>query len=615
MTALWILGVLGPPPFGAAPALAAPTLTVQIDKESVALGDSVRLRLRAVTDRSSGGRAELKAPQLNGWALVGQSESTRDDRRRGVKSTRITLTLQAEKSGTLVIPPFELITPTKTVRSKQLTIEVRDGGLAKPTAPAAPGVRPPPRPLPPGTPQPGTLQPGQTQSGGDPQDAPPAADAAPDEAVFLRWEVDRDSMWLGEQVDAKLYIYIRDGIAVRDFEVGKIDLTGFWTEENKLPRRRSSWQVVGGLRFERQTVAHYTLYPLRAGTRQLPEVSAEMLVRRAGRFGGPRSRITRAAQAVPLEVKALPTTGRPRGFAGPAVGRIRLQATLDQSQIKGDGGVQLSVVTRVDGLVQNVPEVALPELPQWKVFPSTSETRTDERAGKKLGVRRQTWLLRPLESGRLQVPALRLPYFDPKTGRYAVARSRPATVRVDGEPTATADAPEAEAPEALALRPIRPEIDATARPMNSVGVWFELTLFGAPLLFLLGIGLDRMRRHRDATAGSRAARNAARSAREQLAEFKRDMRDPRAGYSAIAKVLVTYLETRFEAPFNGLTRDQIGAALRARSVDEGAIQAMLDELDACDFARFAQTADAADGLPRAADRAIEAVDGVEGSLG
>ncbi len=571
-----------------AAAWADASLRVEADPQTVQLGEAVTVRIRARTEGDARAQIELSAPDLADWDLSGQSESTRVDGFRGTRTTTITLNLRPKRAGRLTIGAFTLKVPGAPLESDPITITVADGGVANPQAPATPGQAP----------------------GSD------DAERAPDEVVFLRWEVDGQSVWLGQQLDARLYVYVREGIGIRDFKVGEIDLTGFWNEQHKQDRRPRTRRIdIGGLRFERQEVARYTLFPLRAGAQPLPAVGAEMVVRRMRVFGGPRSLINRTAAAVPITVKPLPVEGRPAGFSGPAVGRTRLTASVDQRRIDASQGVQLTVVTRVDGLVQNVPPVTLPPMPDFKVFPAGDDTRTTRRAGQMTGVRRQTWLLRPNRGGRLALPRFELPYFDPDTGRYAVARTPRLTVEVQGEPGVEAPAERPAGEQGPGLRDIRAEVDPAAEARGGLGAWFPAVLAGAPLLFALGWLGERWRARRDATAGSRAARTAARDARLALERIGRKAGGDRAGYSAVARVIVEYLERRFGAPFNGLTRDATREALRARGVGDGAIERLLEELDACDFARFAPAADAASGLASAAGRAADAIDAVEREVG
>lgn len=564
-------------------ALAAPTLSVRPDRTETVLGNPITLTIRASND--TGESMDLAAPPLDDWAIVGRQQSTRVDGIRGTRVLSLQLTLQPRRTGELTIGAFAI---GSAQRSAPINITVKDADLGLPDTPAGQG---------------------DTADEDAPEAGSGGADRPPDEVVFFRWEVDDVAVWLGEQLDARLVMYVRRGLSTRNVEIGDIDLTGFWTEGRESEgRRRGRMVTVGGLRFERHELFRYSLFPLRAGEVSLPAVGIELLARRQALFSG-YSRLDRRAEAVPLEVRRLPPAGRPAGFAGPTVGRTRLTARVGEQQIKGDEGTELVVITRIDGLIQNVPPIELPELEDFTVFPAGDDTRRDKRRGKLLGVRSQRWLLRPKREGKLTIPAFELPWFDPQRGTYDVARTAPLTVQVSGAPTAIIEDGASAARSELALRDVG-AVDPDAEPAAGLGPWFDAALFGAPAVFLLGLGVERARRRRDATAGSRAAKTAARDAARRLTDIKRKP-DGRAGYAAIAKVIIDYLEARFGRPFNGLTRDAIRAELRARGVSEATADALLEELDAADFARFAPSADAERTLLAAADRATTAVATVE----
>ncbi|MCA9538543.1 MAG: protein BatD [Myxococcales bacterium] len=573
MTARALLALVVVALFGAGPAAAQDTsLYVTADRDSLRLGETVEVRVKVASNSMRQGDTQLEAPPLDDWTVIGQSRSERIDGFRGNRTTEILLTLEPTHAGTLSIGAFTATDRTGAqTRSKPLVINVADD--------------------------------------------PASAVTAPDPLAFLRWEVDRTDVWLGEQIDARLYIYARDSVQLRDVDPGKIDLTGFWNEENPRTNRPRGERVrFGEQRFVRLELVHYTLFPLRAGAQMLPGVKATLTMVQ----GFSRSaNVERQAEPVAITVKALPTASRPARFGGPAVGSTSLKAKVDHNRVKGDEGVTLTIETRIDGLIQNVPELELPKTDDFTVFPSTAEVRTDRRGGRIVGVRTQTWLLRPRKAGRLIIPATSLPYFDPTGGVYRTAESTPQTVLVQGEPTAEAgpDAPEAQGADGPPpLHDLRPEISLEPATGGGPGLWLWAALFGAPLLFI-GLWLaERARDRRAATAGSRAARTAAKRAAEALERAAKLRDDPRRGYSDVARALLTYLETRFARPFNGLTRDQIGAALRELGVPAAAVRPLLEELDACDFARFAPMSDAASGLAEACARAQRAVTAIEGSL-
>lgn len=569
---------------GLAPCLAwaAPSLDVSVDRTAVALGDRLTLTATLLSDRAAFGGPRLQEPQLDGFAVVGRMSFSSFDSRARQNQLKLQLTLSPLKAGQLTIGAFRYPDPSGPVTSEpvRITVTAPSGG-GGPTPGAAPGTA-------------------------DPNGAAaPDAEQAPDRLAFLRWEIDTTDLWLGQQVRARLNLYVNRQVSVRNFNASDINPQGFWTQD-RAQRDRPKLVQLGNEVFTREALWDQHIFPIRAGTLTLPAVDATMLLSSRGLGRRQTQEVTRRVEAVPLTVKRLPTDGRPANFSGPAVGQVRIEAASNGSKVKAEDGLQLTVTTRVDGLIQNVPAIELPSLDGLKVFPPSETTNTSVRGDSVVGIRRQTWLLRPTRTGRLQIPALTLPYFDPATGRYATARSRPVWLTVTGQP-ATDAAPDsaaaaaASAPDGPALRTIRkaPTLESTAAgpAYRHPLLWLAAVL---PPLALLGLILaGRVRRQRASTAGSRAARNAAKVATEALGRAGKAA--PRAAYTTLAQTLERYLETRFAQPFKGLTHAGLTERLTGLGVREETAAAAIHELENCDFARFAPGS-GADDVSEAAGR-------------
>jgi hypothetical protein len=300
------------------------------------------------------------------------------------------------------------------------------------------------------------------------------------------------------------------------------------------------------------------------------------------------------------------------GFGGPAVGVVKVTAGVDRHKITADEGVQLTVTTKVrGGRVEATPKVELPPMPGFRVFPPTMDSKSEVTRGQTRGFRHQRWLLRPKKGGQIVIPALRLAYFDPKRGKYRTARTAPIRITVKGRPTAQANSRKtgsATSKKPLALRTVRKavDLDHQDRPFH-LSVWFLFAFFLPPLGLVGLVARDRALEHLGATAGGRSARKAGGVAGAQLAKVPRD---PKVAYSAIAKVLLEFLEARFEQTFRGLTHGQLGAALEAQGVEADCVRDLVTELENCDFARFAPSADAG-AVDAAVERASAIVNRIE----
>jgi len=315
---------------------------------------------------------------------------------------------------------------------------------------------------------------------------------------------------------------------------------------------------------------------------------------------------------VTLDVEPLPRP-RPKEFKGPAVGRVRASATLEKQRLRADEGVQLSIVTRVEGLIQNVPEFELPEIPGLRVFPPNSDTQTQLKGHKVEGVRRQRWLLRPKQKGKLKIPSLKLSYFDPSSGSYRKAQTRALRLEVLGTPgigAAPLPTPKALEASRLELRSVHDQLSESATALSPL---LYLLLILPPLLLLALLIWEQVQLRRSASAGGRAAKRAARDAQRALDALPRK----RAAevYSSLSKILMTYLSARSQQNLGGVTQEQLKSRLRTLKVSDETLAELLKELENCDYARFAPSKDLERDIEQAIHRTAKVIHKLEEALG
>lgn len=565
-------------------AVARPILQVSVDRDTVQVGGSVRLTVQ--TQSQAGDDAQLVPPELASWRLVGKSQSSGYDSRSRMSTSTLRLTLQPSAVGALTIGAFALKSKSETIRSNPITITVTG---------------------------PGGVAPGASNLLANPN--VPAADAPPDTKVFLQWEINKREAWMGEELVATLNLYVNQRVRLSaNSKLGQLKLQGFWKEDIQINRHSRGQRVVlGGLVFNKQAVQKLRLFPIRAGTLELPPVPLDMTVRRGAFGGGGGRRERRLAEPLSLKIKSLPRAGRPASYRGLTVGRVKLNANLNRSTVKADDGVQLTITTEIVGRITAMPALKIPHLPHFKVFPPTLSERSFERNGKLHSRRLQTWLLRPEKGGTLKIPAQRIGYFDPVAGRYAEAKTRALSVRVLGTPRASRSSAEnlaqIEDGDGIALRTIHKSPDLSPAPEPASRLLLVLiVLFAAPMLFGGVWFRDRHLERRESGAGARAARSACTKANTEL-----DRLGPDATHGQVARVLVDYLQVRTGEALRGLTRPQLARALRERGVSEQMTTELVAELENADFARFAPAG--SDGeVKNAIKRARRILKGIEEGL-
>jgi hypothetical protein len=248
------------------------------------------------------------------------------------------------------------------------------------------------------------------------------------------------SAYVGQQVEYRLRILRRRDVTSLE-----------WETPLSFPTFRTEWLpgVSGSDRAEQDGETYLVFLERRAlfaahpGRLRVPSAS----LRCASSEG---SEIA-VVPALTLPVSELPAEGRPPEFSG-LLGPVTLRTLVSSERLVLGGSLRLSVVAEADTNLWSMPSPrpALAAVADLEVFERPPELARD--AGRSLVLRRYFGFdLVPRKAGALQLPELRVPYFDPATGRYAEAVAALPLLRVaearraapDPRPPAEAEAPHA----------------------------------------------------------------------------------------------------------------------------------------------------------------------------
>lgn len=271
---------------------------------------------------------------------------------------------------------------------------------------------------------------------------------------------------------------------------------------------------------------------------------------------------TAPVPAAELAVDAPPADGRPEGFSG-LVGPVAIQQTVTPRDVRLGESVRVALMLRSGGNLWELPppysEAAFPGSDVFARRPKQVLER-----GHRLQVRRHfAWDVVPRETGVLRVPGVALPYFDPRSGSYAVARSPAVEVTVRDAAPEAARAP-ARGNATQAAQPPR----ARGRAMLVSFIALAATILGvAGVLWLRRRSADPRRRGpsqrpavREEARDEGAAAELERTLRSALARHLEDAasvtseeliaRRPGPALAAAARCLASLERARFdpEAP-------------------------------------------------------------------
>ena len=347
-------------------------------------------------------------------------------------------------------------------------------------------------------------------------DGPPIDDALLPQAQL---STAKTEMWEGEEVPITVSVLMHravqlsnqpfpviksDGIAVSRFDRNaRIDQT----EVNG--QLWNTWQMPSAIVAMRS--GDITLGPAEVKLEaQLPSTGAQRDP--FGGFSMVRRTLKIKSNALPIKVKPLPAEGKPEGFSG-VVGHFAISARTDTAA-NGPIPVQLGDPVGFEILVTgmgNFDAIAAPALEKAEGLRAYKPKLSLENRGLGIdpGQKAFTQIIFADKPGPVTA-VFALPYFDPTSGTYAVAKSQPIEFMVTGDPVAAAAADTAATAETRDYTgpgsTLAPDEDLRDILPNAVdaGAWYSLTasavpvhpllLHGVPatlLVLLLGAGAGR----------------------------------------------------------------------------------------------------------------------------
>ncbi len=414
--------------------------------------------------------------------------------------------------------------------------------------------------------------------------------------VFIATTVDKKSAYVGEQITLSFKFYRRTSL----FEQPRYsapDLTGFWVED--LGEVPEYYENVKGIQY-RVIEIRTALFGTAAGKATIGPASLTYRKEREGfslfSIGG--QPVTLTTKPIEVEIKPLPTAGRPADFDG-AVGSFRMTASLDTKSVPELEPVTLTLKIEGRGNVRTVPEPQLPDLPDFKTYESRSSTDTT-KDGAIGGVKRYEYVLVPQSTGTKTIPSMRLSYFDPADATYKTTETGELTLAVT---PGTGQHTEDELPVRAAIsrlgRDIRyihepaGRLTRAERPLHARASFLILQLL--PVAVFLGAA--GYRRKHDRLAGDVGLARHVRApsmARKELREARAlaESGDAAGVCSAVAKALTDFIGNRWNVQARGMTTAEIESVLRDGGADDALVEQVRGILSSCDLGRFAAGEDA-----------------------
>lgn len=581
-----------------------------IDETEVELGDTVTYTLQA-NSSTSDAPTDPKLAAPHGFTVVdsrmGPTHMVSIVNGRASEKHGLTAswTLRSDRLGTFTIGPASVAVGSTRKTAQAAKVVVIAPGTGKPKRRAQPtpfdpfGGRSPFDIL--KNPFPGFDDDFDTPAAGPPTDPALALDRERAPVAFLHATVDKTRAVVGEQVTLTVYLY--EDIRARSIgaqDIHEPTATDFVKRalQDEAKIIQAGYAMVGGRPWSVKIIRKNALFPLKTGRLSIAPMSITLTPMQNGQ---------RQSEQLTVDVSEPPVANRPAGYQIGDTGEFSLSSTTAPKSIDQNGAIGVTVELRGTG---NMPStLPLPEIDgvEW-LEPQVRDNLGPVANDRWGGTRTFSYVVRLHKAGTIDLGEIRLPYWNPQTRAYDVARTSLGIVTV-AKGAARDVAPEAANPVLADLPPARTALEGTrsATFITEHAVFWAL-LFGAPLACVATIligGAIRRARERRAQAAPSPERVARERRSEAEASLKRD--DGKEAVAAIGRALEAEILAATGVNVRGTSSSGAVRELVDAGVSEEAARTVTTVLSECHDARFAPdgvSMDTARGLWKRARAAV-----------
>ena len=509
------------------------------------------------------------------------------------KSSKSSFTyiLLPKKTGTFTLPAATATVKGETISSKSITIQVVQNGAGQSSGSSSSS--------------------GGSGSSSSGSGSSSSREAASGEDVFMRLNLSKTNVVVGEPITATLSLYQRANIV--GFENARFpSFDGFWSQETETPSNiEFHRESLGDNIYNAAALRRYVIIPQKSGNMTIDpaEIVCLINVLRPGRSSGSifdsffgeeyvtvKKRVS--TRAVTVKVSPLPA-GAPASFSG-GVGNYSISARLSKDSLKVHDAASLIVTVSGKGNVSLIEAPKLSFPPDFETYDVKTTQNTDKSGT--TGSKTFEYPFIPRSYGDFTLPPLKYSYYDVNSKKYATVSTDSLRIKVaKGNQTAT-----------TTLEPGQNQLTVDRKGVKNLGedIRFIRTkapsftedkgfLVGRPLYWIIlallalaafAIWLT-MRKAAAMRADVRGTKNrkATKMALKRLklaGEFMSKGLQT-AFYEELHRALLGFVSDKLSMDMAEQNKENIAAALASRGISEGLANEFTDLLDACEYARYA----------------------------
>jgi len=536
------------------------SVSARVDKNEVTLEDYVLLRISV-----KGTRDKPDLSEITGFNVQSRGSSSQVSIVNGQVSSTVEYNylLYPKKTGSFTIGPFYLKNNESKIKSNKIKISVSKASSADSSS----------------------------------------------KDVFVVAEVDNERPYVNEQI-VYVFKFFRAVKIADAILTNRPSFEGFIKEE--LGEEEGQYRkIINGRQYVVSEI-RYALFPTKTGVLEIsPSTLKCSLVvqkrRNRSRFNnsffddsffGYSETVPKVLRTDPVKVmvQPLPVSGKPAGFIG-LVGDFDVTSSLSSKKVEKGESVTLTINVSGAGNLKNNQNVAIGNLQNFKVYDDKPVFKSKILNGKSGGSLVIKKALVPLVEGKLKIPRISIPYFNPASGKYEKAVTGPYVM--DVQPVK--DSEKLELVEGIRstvakqdvkilgkdILPVHTDLSALKDEKKDPSI-FGIILFFAPvILFLTAFVFKVKSRNKEEGAVLARRKNAYKVFKKNISLALKKLKDDEPSFCQLAqKALKDFIGDVFIVSGSALTAKEVREMLISAGIPSDTAEAVDRIMIFCDSGQF-----------------------------
>ncbi|SHI64570.1 Oxygen tolerance [Mesonia phycicola] len=423
--------------------------------------------------------------------------------------------------------------------------------------------------------------------------------------IHLVAEISNRNPYLNEGISVRYKLYFSPKVNVRQwYPKDNPKYADFWSQNIDIPQLSVKEDLYKGDPYQYVVIRETVLYPQKTGELKIEPLTLTIPVNvpsdRRDIFGRRLYETverTVASNTQTIDVKALPTAGRPANFTG-AVGSFNFKATSSKDVLDATESLQIKLQVSGKGNLKlfQLPKLKVPA--SLEVYEPEHQENVNTNLSGMYGNISDTYTVVPQLKGKYPINELNFSYFDPRSETYKMLTSEEILLNVENGPVnntnpVTTSASGEVNKQAVASAPSQfryIQLDANLQPANqqmffkSIGFWTALI---SPLLLIpIGIFTGKKRKALAGNVEGNKSKKANKLAKKYLSEAKKNLGEQKSFYIALERALHNYLKAKLSIQTGEMSKDKIKDLLEQKGIDAQATAGFIKLLESCELARY-----------------------------